>query len=103
MSEVIKSNNESFNDIIKGYDPLTNRSKNIMTKYEKTVVIGIRLEQLAFGGQSTLNEEELQDFTNIKDIVMEELLQKKIPFIIRRTLPNQSYEYWRIEDMIIMP
>jgi hypothetical protein len=41
MSEVIKSNNESFNDIIKGYDPLTNRSKNIMTKYEKTVVIGI--------------------------------------------------------------
>jgi predicted nucleotidyltransferase component of viral defense system len=61
------------------------------------------LELLAFGGQSTLNEEELQDFTNIKDIVMEELLQKKIPFIIRRTLPNQSYEYWRIEDMIIMP
>jgi DNA-directed RNA polymerase I, II, and III subunit RPABC2 len=103
MSEVIKSNNESFNDIIKGYDPLKNRSKNIMTKYEKTVVIGIRLEQLAFGGHSTLNEEELQDFTNIKDIVMEELHQKKIPFIIRRTLPNQSYEYWRIEDMIVMP
>ena len=38
---------------------------------------------------------------NIKDIANEELNQKKIPFMLLRTLPNKAQEYWRISDMII--
>ena len=72
-----------------------------MTKYEKTSIVGVRMEQLAYGAASTLSVEELKKFKNIKDIANEELRQKKIPFMLLRTLPNKSQEYWRISDMII--
>ena len=31
-----------------------------------------------------------------------ELEQKKLPFIIRRPLPNGSSEYWRVSDLELM-
>ena len=31
-----------------------------------------------------------------------ELEQNKIPFIIRRPLPNGSSEYWRVQDLTIL-
>jgi hypothetical protein len=34
-------------------------------------------------------------------IAMKELREKKIPFIIRRYLPDGSFEDWRIQDLII--
>ena len=30
-----------------------------------------------------------------------ELKEKKLPFIIRRPLPNQTFEYWKIKDLEI--
>ena len=35
-------------------------------------------------------------------IANEELLQKKIPFIIRRPMPNGSSEYWNIVDLELL-
>ena len=32
------------------------------------------------------------------EIVEKELIQRKIPFIIRRTLPNGTYEDWKLEE-----
>ena len=43
--------------------------------------------------------------SNIKselDIAKLELMERKLPFIIRRWLPNGKYEDWRIEEMIII-
>ena len=31
-----------------------------------------------------------------------ELNEKKIPFIIRRPLPNNSSEYWKLQDLEII-
>ena len=31
-----------------------------------------------------------------------ELREKKLPFIIRRPLPNGSSEYWKIEDLEVL-
>ena len=28
-----------------------------------------------------------------------ELKEKKIPFIIRRPLPDNSFEYWKLQDL----
>ena len=39
-----------------------------MTIYERTNVIGLRLEQLAFGAPPLLNESELEKCTSLKDI-----------------------------------
>ena len=101
MEHLILDEQSNFNDIVANYNPLNNNSKNIMTKYEKTSIVGVRMEQLAYGAPSTLSTEQLKKFNNIKDIANEELHQKKIPFMLLRTLPNKSQEYWRISDMII--
>lgn len=34
-------------------------------------------------------------------IASKELREKKIPFTIRRYLPDGSYEDWRIEELIV--
>ena len=101
MENVILDDQSDFNEIVANYNPLNNTSKNIMTKYEKTSIVGVRIEQLAYGAPSTLSIDELKKYKNIKDIANEELHQKKIPFMLLRTLPNKSQEYWRISDMII--
>jgi len=31
-----------------------------------------------------------------------ELKQKKLPFIIQRPLPNNTFEYWKLEDLEIL-
>lgn len=92
-----KINTESYFDIMKDYDPNKNITRNVMTKFEKTKVIGMRLEQLARGAQPFVDTTGL---TNIRSIVMKELEERKIPFIISRTLPNGKNEYWRIADLI---
>ena len=35
-------------------------------------------------------------------IAQKEFEKKKIPFIIRRTLPNGGSEYWKFEDLEIL-
>lgn len=76
-------------------------SKNLMTKFEKTSVIGIRMEQLAFGSSSTLSDDELSKCNNIREIAELELQTKKIPFLISRQLPNKETEQWDIKDLIV--
>jgi DNA-directed RNA polymerase subunit K/omega len=101
MEHIILDDQSNFNELVASYNPLNNSSKNIMTKYERTSIVGVRMEQLAYGAPSTLSIEQLKKYKNIKDIANEELNQKKIPFMLLRTLPNKAQEYWRISDMII--
>ena len=35
-------------------------------------------------------------------IAERELMQKKIPFIIKRPISNDKFEYWRLEDLEIV-
>ena len=69
----------------------------ILTKYEKTKILGQRAKQINNGDQPYINIPK-----NIIDgyIIAEmELKQKKIPFIIRRPLANGTFEYWKISDL----
>lgn len=91
---------EDFEDIMKVYNPKTNVTRNVLTRYEKTKIIGMRLEQIARGAKPYVNVPK--EMTNIRDIVLMELEQKKIPFMIARNLPNGTKEYWRIDDMMIV-
>lgn len=77
-------------------DPLHN-TVPIMTKYEKTRILGIRANQLNQGATPFIkvSSEILDGYT----IALEELKQKKLPFIIRRPIPNGSSEYWRVNDL----
>jgi DNA-directed RNA polymerase I, II, and III subunit RPABC2 len=72
----------------------------IMTKYEKTRILGQRAKQLNEGANPFIKI----DSTVIDGylIAVKELEQKKTPFIIRRPLPNGGSEYWRIQDLEIL-
>lgn len=90
---------EDYSDIMKSYDPLKNKTKNILSKYEKVKMIGIRAEQLQRGA------DPLVEWTGEFDpraIALEELKQRKIPFMICRKLPDGSKEYYKLEDMILL-
>lgn len=72
----------------------------ILTKYEKTKVLGMRIKQLNYG-----SEPYIKTGKNILDshvIAMEELNQKKLPFIIARPLNKDKTEYWNINDLELL-
>ena len=68
-----------------------------LTKYEKTRVIGQRIQQLNNGGKVYVNVSD--DIIDNNVIAEMELKEKKIPFIIRRPLPDNSFEYWKLQDL----
>jgi len=72
----------------------------MLTKYEKTRILGQRAKQINNGATPFIKVPE-----GIIDgylIALKELEEKKIPFIIRRPLPNRGSEYWHIEDLEII-
>ena len=92
---------EDFNDIMRKYDPTKNKTKNILTKYERVKIVGLRSEQLQRGADPYVEVDHSKDF-NPRDIATEELRQRKLPFMIKRPLPDGTSEYWRLDDMIIL-
>jgi len=96
MSKVI----EDYGDIMKNYDPTKNVTRNVLSRYEKTKIIGLRLEQLARGATPYIDP-SLNKVSSIRDIVMLELEKRKLPFMLARTLPNGIKEYWRLDDLMI--
>jgi DNA-directed RNA polymerase subunit K/omega len=101
-SIIIQKDDETYDSFIKKYDTSKYMSKNIMTKYEKTSVLGVRMEQLAMGSPSTLDQKSLSTKKSVREIAEEELVQNKLPLMICRTLPNQNEEIWKLEDLIIV-
>nr|CAG4636712.1 EOG090X0MJU [Eubosmina coregoni] len=69
-----------------------------MTKYERARVLGTRALQIAMCAPVMV---ELEGETDPLQIAMKELKQKKIPIIIRRYLPDGSYEDWGIDELVI--
>tara|TARA_B100000424_G_C22910988_1_gene484638 strand:- start:730 stop:1404 length:675 start_codon:yes stop_codon:yes gene_type:complete len=72
----------------------------ILTKYEKTRILGIRIKQLNNGALPYVKTAE--DILDNYIIAERELKEKKIPFIIQRPLPNNTFEYWKLEDLEIL-
>ena len=72
----------------------------LLTKYERTRVLGQRAKQINDGAMPFVKVPE-----GVIDgylIALKELEEKKIPFIIRRPLPNRGSEYWHLEDLQII-
>ena len=72
----------------------------ILTKYEKTRILGQRAKQINDGATPFVKVPE--DVIDGYLIALKELEEKKIPFIIRRPLPNRGSEYWHLEDLQII-
>tara|TARA_Y100000389_G_scaffold204023_1_gene254564 strand:- start:4142 stop:4849 length:708 start_codon:yes stop_codon:yes gene_type:complete len=76
------------------------KTNPFLTKYEKTRILGIRLKQLNNNSKPMVEIGE-----NIIDnyiIANKELEEKKLPFIIQRPIPNNTFEYWKLQDLEII-
>jgi DNA-directed RNA polymerase I, II, and III subunit RPABC2 len=81
-------------------DDENHKTLPILTRYEKAKIIGLRAKQINAGSDLFINAPD-----NIIDgitLAKMELDNKKIPFIIRRPLPDGTNEYWDINDLDIM-
>jgi DNA-directed RNA polymerase subunit K/omega len=77
-------------------DPL-HKTLPFLTKYEMTRVLGQRAKQLDSGAKSFVKVPlTIIDGYHIAKL---ELEQKKMPFIIKRPLPNGGVEYWNVSDL----
>ena len=73
------------------------KTNPFITKYEKTRILGLRAKQINSGSKPFVNVP-----LNIIDgytIANMEYKEKKIPFIIRRPIPNGGSEYWKVKDL----
>lgn len=98
------SENHKFEIVSKDktYERIETRKRitnSMMTTYELTKIIGVRAQQISSGMEPLVEADP--DIRDTKFIAIQELLQKKMPLIIRRFLPNGVYEDWRVDDLII--
>ena len=74
------------------------KTSKFMTKYERARILGTRAVQISMNAPVMV---ELEGETDPLEIAMKELRERKIPFTIRRYLPDGSYEDWGVDELIV--
>ena len=69
-----------------------------LTKYERARVLGTRALQISMNAPVMV---DLDGETDPLRIAQKELRERKIPIIIRRYLPDGSWEDWGIDELIV--
>ena len=90
MSKIIRDNKNNIVDHLHKTIPY-------LTKYERARILGQRAKQINSGMTSFVKVPE-----NVIDgylIAEMELVQKRIPFIIKRPIPGGGCEYWKVSDL----
>lgn len=80
-------------------DP-NHRSVPFLTQYERTHILGKRASMLSQGARPYITVPEY--VTDVADIAKLELKERRLPFIIRRKMPDGTHEYWRLADLLIL-
>ena len=68
-----------------------------LTRYEKAKVLGLRAKQINNGADPLIDLP--RSIIDGHTIALMELKENKIPFIIKRPLPNGGNEYWKVSDL----
>ena len=68
-----------------------------LTKFEMTRIIAQRAQQINNGHPPFVKLD--RPVMDGRLIAMKELEEKRVPFIIRRTLPSGGSEYWNVRDL----
>lgn len=93
LSKVVRDENNIIIDSL-------HKTLPYLTKYEKARVLGQRAKQIEMGSKPLVKvPENIIDGHTIAEL---ELREKKIPFIIKRPIPNGAFEYWNLKDLEII-
>jgi DNA-directed RNA polymerase I, II, and III subunit RPABC2 len=93
MSRIVRDENGNI------VDPF-HKTLPFITRYEKARILGERAKQLNSGAKAMIAVEPTVIDGYL--IALKEFEEKKIPFIIKRPLPNGGCEYWKFSDMEII-
>ena len=97
----LHAGNEGDDSVIRAAYDSSHTTYPFLTKYERAHIIGTRANQLSQGQKPFILVPE--HITDVKDIARLELDQKRLPYIIKRRLPDGNFEYWRLVDLMILP
>ena len=90
----IKDNNKKFN-----LKPIKEReTSRFLTKYERAKILGERAIQISNGAKVKVEIDE--GVWDPMIIAEKELREKKIEYIVRRYLPDGTYEDWDLNELI---
>lgn len=95
---IIESNPENVPRHLSARPAAVKRTTKYLTKYERARILGTRALQISHNAPILVN---LSDEIDPLQIAERELHEKKIPMIIRRYLPDGTYEDWRMDELII--
>ena len=73
------------------------------TKYEYTALIATRAQQIAEGAKPLVGLDGLRtsDPMFLWNVAKREVEQRKLPYVIRRQLPNNTSEFWSAQELEI--
>lgn len=98
--EVIPVTRESIQESMKS----ERKTLPYYSKYEYTVLLGTRTQQLAEGALPLVSVEGLRtsDPRFLEYLAKREILEKKLPFLIHRKLPSGVSEYWSAMELSVI-
>jgi len=76
------------------------RSVPFLTQFEKTKILGFRTNQLSQGARAFIAVPA--HITDLREIAKMELEARRLPFIIKRPMPDGTFEKWRLSDLLIL-
>lgn len=77
---------------------MANKTNSYMTKYERARILGTRALQISMNSPIMV---ELEGLTDPLKIAEKELKEGKLSLIVRRYLPDSTYEDWSIQNLKI--
>jgi DNA-directed RNA polymerase subunit K/omega len=80
-------------------DP-NHKSMPFLTQYERTSILGFRANQLAQGARPYIVVPP--HVTATLEIARMELEQRRLPLIMKRPMPDGTFEYWRLSDLMVL-
>lgn len=89
----------SVSDLKKHLDD-NHRSQPFLSVFERTKILGFRANQLAQGARPYIPVPE--HVSSVLEIAKLELEQRRLPFILKRPMPDGSFEYWRLSDLLLI-
>jgi DNA-directed RNA polymerase I, II, and III subunit RPABC2 len=79
---------------------INHRSVPYLTLFEKTKIIGFRANQIAQGSRALIHVPA--HVTDVLEIARLELEQKRLPYILKRPMPDGTFEYVRLIDLLVL-
>ncbi|EES99463.1 DNA-directed RNA polymerase I/ II/ and III/ subunit 6/II RPB6 [Giardia duodenalis assemblage B] len=99
---LIIESNQPFISKISPADPDKRITPRYLTKFEQARILGTRAYQLSMGAPAHITITDKGGHLDPLVLARRELANNAIPIIIRRHLPDGTYEDWKLSELHII-